>query len=214
MFRGSGGLWNNYPLDEVATIEAFRRNPNFVHKFMNNLKSGILSAQPNAAHFALTKLQTFYPYLTVNILTQNIDLLHEKAGNKNVYHIHGQIDKARCQQCGNIVSADDEVSTETVCPSCKTKGKMRPHIVFFHEPILHTSFVGNLLEKVDLFIAVGTSGSVYPAASFAKIARRAGAKTIMFNIEPTQNEVFDEQIVGDATETLPKFVDELIANQK
>lgn len=207
-FRGSNGLWNNYPLEKVATIEAFRRNPNYVHKFINELKPTILKALPNAAHHAITDLQMFCSKANIDVITQNIDTLHEKAGNSHVHHIHGRIDKVKCERCGNITDATNlEVNTQTICPRCKTKGLMKPHIVFFHEPILYTSIVNKLLEKVDLFIVVGTSGAVFPAAGFAKIAKLKGAHTILFDIEPSENPFFDEQIIGNAAETLPKFVE-------
>lgn len=213
VFRGSGGLWNNYRIEDVATIEAFRRNPNFVHKFINELKPSILGALPNAAHNAITDLQKLCPAANINVITQNIDTLHEKAGTEHIHHIHGRIDKAKCERCESIIdTAKLLITPQTICPSCKTKGKMKPHIVFFHEPILYTKIVEDLLKTVDLFIAVGTSGEVFPAANFAKIAKQHGAKTIMFNIEPTQNDVFDEQVIGDAAETLPKFVKQFIAN--
>lgn len=211
-FRGSNGLWNNYPLEDVATIEAFRRNPNYVHKFINELKPTILETLPNAAHYAITDMQKLCLNANIDVITQNIDTLHEKAGNNHVHHIHGRIDNARCERCGCILDVSKlEVNTKTICPSCKTIGRLKPHIVFFHEPILYTSIVDKLLEKVDLFIAVGTSGNVFPAAGFTTIAKQKGAKTILFDIEPSANPFFDEQIIGDASETLPKFVEERFA---
>ena len=117
-FRDSDGLWNNHRIEEVATIEAYRRNPEAVHDFYNNLKTDLQKAEPNPAHLAITRLQNEYKNGTVSVVTQNVDLLHEKAGNRNVYHIHGQIDQAVCMNCGRVITTWGEVTTETVCPGC------------------------------------------------------------------------------------------------
>lgn len=212
-FRASNGLWNNHKVEDVATIEAFERNPAYVHDFYNELKPELAAAKPNPAHLAITRLQNEYPAQT-SIITQNVDTLHEKAGSRNIYHIHGQINQARCLNCGHILETFGDVDTETVCPHCQISGMMKPNIVFFGENLLYMDKVDRLLADCDLFLSVGTSGVVFPAASFVQIAKLNGAATFEFNLEPTSNNFyFDRHIFGPAGTTLPAFVDELIKNQ-
>jgi len=169
-------------------------------------------AEPNPAHLAITRLQNEYKNGTVSVVTQNVDLLHEKAGNRNVYHIHGQIDQAVCMNCGRVITTWGEVTTETVCPGCGVPAMMKPNIVFFGENLLRMNEVDALLDKCRLLIAVGTSGAVYPANTFARIAKYHGADTVELNLHTTVNNYdFDRHIVGRAGETLPVFVDELLA---
>lgn len=212
-FRGKNSIWNKYPPDEVATAEAFERNPERVHAFINGLKAAFQKAKPNEAHKAISLLQQSSK-ADISVLTQNIDTLHEQANSKNVYHIHGQINQIKCLSCGCITEEWGSVNSQTICPSCNSLGKMRPNIVLFHEPILWTEKVEKLLETVDLFVAVGTSGIVFPAAGFAKIAKTNGAETVLLNAETIENSDFDEIIIGNAAETLPKFVSELLHSGK
>ncbi len=213
-FRGSDGLWNNCRIEDVATVEAFQRNPEYVHAFYNDLKKELVKAKPNPAHLAITRLQENYP-AAVSVVTQNVDTLHEKAGNKNVYHIHGQINQAVCLNCGHILETFGDVDTQTVCPLCGVQGMMKPNIVFFGENLLCMNRVEHLLDNCGLFISVGTSGVVFPAASFVQIAKYNGAETYEFNMEKTSNNFyFDRHIYGPAGTTLPAFVDELIKNRE
>lgn len=212
-FRASNGLWNNHPVEDVATIEAFERNPAYVHEFYNELKKELVKAKPNPAHLAITKLQNEYP-AQISVVTQNVDTLHEKAGNKNIYHIHGQINQAVCLNCGHILETFGDVDTETVCPHCHIAGMMKPNIVFFGENLLCMDTVDRLLANCDLFLSIGTSGVVFPAASFVQIAKYNNARTLEFNLEPTSNNYyFDKHIYGKAGTTLSAFVDELLKNQ-
>lgn len=209
-FRSANGLWNNHRVEDVATIEAFQRNPEYVHDFYNEMKPELLRAKPNPAHLCLTKLQQAFPN-RVSIVTQNVDTLHEKAGNTNVYHIHGQINQAVCLNCGHILESWGDITTETVCPHCEAVGFMKPNIVFFGENLLYMDKVDSLLQNCDLFISVGTSGVVFPAAAFVQIAKQNGAETWEFNLENTSNNYyFDHHIFGPAGTTLPRFVDGLI----
>lgn len=128
-FRSSNGLWNNHRVEDVASVEGFRRNPALVHDFYNDLKLEIQKAKPNPAHLAITRLQNEYP-AEISVVTQNVDTLHEKAGNKNIYHIHGQINQAICLNCGHILETFGDVDTETVCAQCGVAGMMKPNIVF------------------------------------------------------------------------------------
>ncbi len=209
-FRSANGLWNNHKVEDVATIEAFERNPAYVHEFYNELKKELVKAKPNAAHLAITRLQNEYP-AQISVITQNVDTLHEKAGNKNVYHIHGQINQAVCLNCGHILETFGDVDTETTCPHCGIAGMMKPNIVFFGENLLYMDKVDEMLKTCDLFLSVGTSGVVYPAAGFVQIAKMCGADTCEFNLETTSNNyLFDRHIIGKAGTTLPKFIDELL----
>ncbi len=210
-FRSANGLWNNHKVEDVASIEGFERNPALVHDFYNDLKKEVQSVEPNAAHLAITKLQQNYD-AEVNVITQNVDTLHEKAGNQNVYHIHGQINQAVCLNCGHVLETWGDVDTETVCPHCQVMGMMKPNIVFFGENLLCMDTVERLLRQSDLFISIGTSGVVYPAASFVQTAKYYGADTVEFTLEPTANNfLFDKHIYGKAGEMLPQFVEELLA---
>lgn len=209
-FRAANGLWNNHKVEDVATIEAFERNPAYVHDFYNELKKELVKAKPNAAHLALTKLQNEYP-AEVSIITQNVDTLHEKAHSRNIYHIHGQINQAVCLNCGHILETFGDVDTETRCPNCNIVGMMKPNIVFFGENLLYMDKVEDLLRQADLFLSVGTSGVVFPAASFVQTVKYYGAETVEFNLEPTSNNFyFDRHIFGPAGTTLPDYVDKLL----
>ena len=176
----------------------------------NNMKPELWNAKPNAGHLAITRLQQEYPG-EVHIITQNIDTLHEKAKSKNVIHIHGQINQAVCMNCGHVLETWGDVTSETVCEDCHIMGMMKPNIVFFGENLLYMDKVERLLSTSDLFVSVGTSGVVYPAAGFVQTAKYYGADTLEFNLEPTSNNFyFDRHIMGKAGDTLPQFVSELL----
>ena len=209
-FRASNGLWNNHKVDDVATIEGFARDPKYVHDFYNELKKELKKAKPNPAHLAITKLQNEYP-AKISIITQNVDTLHEKAKNKNIYHIHGQINQSICLNCGHILETFGNVGVNTICPKCQQIGRMKPNIVFFGENLLYMDKVEGLLHQCDLFLSIGTSGVVFPAASFVQTAKYYGAETYEFNLESTSNNFFfDKHIIGPAGTTLPAFVEEMI----
>lgn len=212
-FRSSNGLWNNHRVEDVATIEGFERNPALVHDFYNSLKTEIQKARPNNAHLAITRLQENYPG-TVSVITQNVDTLHEKAGNRNVFHIHGQINQALCLNCEHILETFGDVDTETTCPHCQIMGMMKPNIVFFGENLLYMDQVEELLRRCGLFISIGTSGVVYPAAGFVQTVKYYGAETCEFTLETTANNyLFDRHIYGKAGETFPPFVEELLSDR-
>ncbi len=213
-FRDAGGLWNNFKVEEVATVEAFKQNPEYVHRFYNDMKPKLLVAEPNPAHVALAKLEREYSG-EVSLITQNIDTLHEKAGSKRVYHIHGQINQAVCLNCGQVMETWDRVDMQTVCPHCNIAGMIKPNIVFFGEAPLYMEVVEHLLETCDLFVSVGTSGVVYPAAGFVQTAKRYGAEAYEFNLEAgSNNYFFDKHIYGKCGETLPRFMAELLESAK
>ena len=208
-FRGAGGLWNGRRVEEVATIEGFKKDPDTVWRFYNSLKKETVAALPNDAHKALSRLQKAYP-AKVSIFTQNVDLLHEKAGTQNVYHIHGRIDRALCMNCMRSSPSESEITFDAPCPFCG-KPALKPDIVFFGEVPYYLDLVQQKLSSCGVFIAVGTSGVVYPAASFVFTAKENGAKTFEFNTEPSGNPAFDTAVAGKAGETLPPFVDKILS---
>ncbi len=213
-FRSENGLWNHHRVEDVATIEAYYRNQDYVHQFYNEMRPELYKAEPNPAHLAITTLQNKYPS-NINVITQNVDTLHEKAGNKNVYHIHGQINQIVCLNCGHVFETWGDICSEDKCEKCGIVGMLKPNIVFFGENLLYMNKVDRLLQECDLFISVGTSGVVYPAAGFVQIAKMFGAETYEFNMEKTSNNsMFDHHIYGPAGTTLPKFVEELIEQAK
>lgn len=215
-FRGSGGLWCGHRVEEVATPEAFEQNPQLVHTFYNMRRSGLLNPeiQPNPAHKALAELEEKWSG-NVLIVTQNIDDLHERGGAQNPLHMHGRILQAFCIHCshgtGVKIECRTDLSTENVCPSCGQKGSLRPDIVWFGEMPYHMDEISAALASCDLFIAIGTSGHVYPAAGFVREAMSAGAITIEMNMEPSLNaSAFNYSIVGPAGTTVPQLVEELL----
>ncbi len=212
-FRSENGLWNNHRVEDVATIEAYLRNPDYVHQFYNDMRPELLKAEPNPAHLAITELQNNHP-AEVNVVTQNVDTLHEKAGNTNIYHIHGQINQIVCMNCRHVFETWGDVSSEDKCEKCGITGMLKPNIVFFGENLLYMNKVDELLKSCDLFISIGTSGVVYPAAGFVQIAKMFGADTMELNMEQTSNNrLFDRHIYGPAGTTLPALVKELLDNK-
>ena len=217
-FRGASGLWCGHRVEDVATPEAFEQNPEFVHNFYNMRRNRLLDAtiQPNPAHVALAKLERQWPG-KVLIVTQNVDDLHERGGTRNLLHMHGELLQAFCVHCSNGTSAQIEcrsdISIESDCPSCGQKGGLRPDIVWFGEMPYHMDAISAALSECDLFVAIGTSGHVYPAAGFVNEALAAGAVTIEMNLEPSPNaHVFHHSITGPAGKTVPDFVEMLISN--
>lgn len=214
-FRSEDGLWLNHRVEDVCTVEAFERNPALVHSFYNELRPIMMKATPNAAHQAITMLQQELPDVTINVVTQNVDLLHEKAGTKNIYHIHGRIDECVCMNCGHVLSTFGDVESDETCPECHVQGMLKPNIVFFGEMPKYMDEVDKMLTECDMFIAIGTSGIVYPAAGFVRQAKFYGAKTYLFNLDPCNNSSqFDQEILGKASQTFPKFAEELINEYK
>ncbi len=212
-FRSANGLWNNHKVEDVASVEGFARNPALVHDFYNNLKLEIQKAEPNAAHKAITRLQQESGAI-INVFTQNVDTLHEKAGNQNVYHIHGQVNQAVCMNCGQVLETWGDVDTETCCPHCEVMGMMKPNIVFFGENLLCMEKVEEYLRCCDLFISIGTSGVVFPAAGFVQTAKYYGADTVEFTLETTANNyLFDRHILGEAGKTFPAYVADLLKTE-
>ena len=211
-FRDKDGIWARYDYREVATPEGYHRNPVLVLNFYNERRRQNADVTPNAAHDALARLEAEYPG-RVLVVTQNIDPLHELAGSKNLVHMHGEVLKALCGACGRRHAiGHNDLTLETVCPVCAEAGTMRPDVVWFGEMPYHMERIYDALGTCDLFISIGTSGTVYPAAGFVLEARRAGAHTVELNLEPSEGiSGFHEVIHGRATEIVPAYVDRLLS---
>jgi len=207
-FRGAGGLWENFRIEDVATPEGFARDPARVHDFYNLRRSWHKQARPNAAHLALARLEREHG--NVLTVTQNIDALHEAAGIKTLIHMHGELGRALCAACGVSAPWTEGLSTETLCASCG-QASMRPDVVWFGEMPRQMKRIYDALGACDLFISIGTSGTVYPAAGFVMEARTAGAHAVELNLEPSDGaDLFLERIEGPATEIVPAYVDRLL----
>jgi NAD-dependent deacetylase len=212
-FRGTGGLWEGWRLEDVATPEAFARDPATVQRFYDQRRRQLLGSdiRPNAAHLALAELERHWPG-EVLIVTQNIDDLHERAGTRNLVHMHGELLKARCTACETAFDWREDLGIAHRCPACAGLDRLRPHVVWFGEMPLELDRIYAALEACDLFIAIGTSGQVYPAAGFVEAVRAPGrAHTIELNLDPSAaGSLFAERRQGPATELVPRFVEELI----
>ncbi len=215
-FRDADGIWARVRIEDVATPEAFRRDPARVHAFYNARRRRLIEGgiAPNAAHRALARLEAEWPG-TMLLVTQNIDDLHERAGSRNLIHMHGEMLKSRCESCGEVFRWERDIDLETPCPACARPGAVRPHVVWFGEMPLEMDRIYRALAACGLFVSIGTSGNVYPAAGFVAEAKQvAGARTVELNLEPSEGaRLFDEARYGPATEVVPAFVEELLAGR-
>jgi NAD-dependent deacetylase len=206
-FRDKDGLWSKVDYRDVATPEGFARDPALVHDFYNQRRAGLSGIRPNPAHEALARLEREFSGAFM-LVTQNIDNLHEQAGSQNVVHMHGELARALCANCGNRHEWEGDLSVDLPCPACNSKGYMRPDVVWFGEMPYHMEGIFAALENCDLFVAIGTSGTVYPAAGFNEEARNAGAHTIELNLEATEgSHRFSEVRHGRASEIVPAWVE-------
>lgn len=211
-FRDPDGIWAKFDYREVATPEGFASNPAKVHEFYNMRRRAHATVKPNAAHAALAKLEADHPGVT--IVTQNVDALQEQAGSKSLIHMHGEVLKALCAACGARHSWRDDLSTACICPSCEAAGHMRPDVVLFGEMPYQMQRISKLLASCDLFISIGTSGNVYPAAGFVREARANGAHTVELNLEPSEGaNLFHQSRYGRATVIVPDFVEKLLSER-
>jgi NAD-dependent deacetylase len=209
-FRDENGLWTQYDLDDVATPEGFARNPAMVHAFYNARRLNCTNAQPNDAHVALAQLEAAHPGKTL-IVTQNVDDLHERAGASEVWHMHGRLDSALCDACGARWQAPAAMAPSDPCPTCQ-KAATRPDVVWFGEMPYLMDQIFDRLQAADLFVSIGTSGNVYPAAGFVAEAANAGACTLELNLEPsTGSRSFDEVRLGPASRIVPDWVADFLA---
>ncbi|MBX2848749.1 MAG: NAD-dependent protein deacylase [Acidiferrobacterales bacterium] len=215
-FRAQDGLWEDHHIEDVATPEAFDRDPELVQRFYNMRREPLLEKQvaPNNAHFALAKLEKEFSG-SVTLITQNIDNLHEQAGSKNAIHMHGEILKMRCRITEKIFSCEQMLTVKDRCACCQQTGNLRPHIVWFGEMPLFMEQIYAALEQCDLFVAIGTSGNVYPAAGFVQIASQVGANSIEMNLEQSNiASQFDEAVYAKATEAVPTWVNGILDKNK
>ncbi len=205
-FRDADGLWEGHRFEDVATPEAFARDPALVQKFYNMRRSRLLdgTVQPNAAHLALARLEREHSG-NVLLVTQNVDDLHERAGSRKVLHMHGELLKCRCVICGHNGGIRVDLTPESVCPECDGTGTLRPDIVWFGEYPFHIEEITAALLTADLFVSIGTSGFVYPAAGFVAMAARNKVHTLELNMEPTARE-FRERKIGPASVVVPEWV--------
>ncbi|MGB5856676.1 MAG: Sir2 family NAD+-dependent deacetylase [Oceanisphaera sp.] len=209
-FRASDGLWEEHRIEDVATPEGYQRDPEFVHRFYNARRELLHTVEPNAAHLALAKLEAQWPGL-VTIVTQNIDDLHERAGSQNVLHMHGELLKARCPHSKQTMDWPGPIHPADVCQCCQFPEPLRPHVVWFGEMPLLLDRIYHALSEASLFISIGTSGNVYPAAGLVHEAAMHNAHTIEINLEPSQGKShFAEHRYGPATEKVVEYVEELL----
>jgi NAD-dependent deacetylase len=209
-FRDLGGVWKQVRLEEVATPEAFTADPVRVRAFYDARRAQARAAEPNAAHRALARLQRARP--ATLIVTQNVDGLHARAGSTPLLSIHGTLDGARCAACGHRWRwGDGPMTAADACPACRRPGQVRPDVVWFGEMPYALDEAYAALAACDLFVSIGTSGAVYPAAGFVAEARAAGARTLELNLEPSAgSHLFDETRLGPATQMVPTWVAEVL----
>lgn len=214
-FRCKDGIWSKVNLEDVATPEAFERDPVMVQGFYNARRAQLTQEkpQPNAAHLALAELERDWPG-RVLIVTQNIDNLHELGGSKNILHMHGELLKVRCNHCEALLVWEQNVAVETPCPNCHQPQGLRPHVVWFGEMPLYMEEIYEAIEGADLFMSIGTSGNVYPAAGFVQMARQVGGcHTVELNLDPSSGAtLFEETIYGPASEVVPAYVEKLLTS--
>lgn len=224
-FRASDGLWENYRIEDVATPEAFERDPALVHDFYNMRRRALLSPdiKPNNAHTALARLEEDWPKKnggSVLLITQNIDNLHERAGSKNLVHMHGELLRMFCNHCTEPMRGEwadkydiqSDLDTAAICPACQKSAGMRPDIVWFGEIPYHSHTCKRALQDCELFLSIGTSGNVYPAAGFVREAAYADAITAEINLEPSLNaHAFDHGFYNLASLAVPMLVDTLLS---
>lgn len=209
-FRDKSGLWSRVNWQDYATPDAFARDPGRVRDFYNKRRRAMAGVQPNAAHHALARLEAGFrgDFLLV---TQNIDDLHEAAGSRRLVHMHGELGSALCEACGMRSRWPGDMTVDSRCPQCESAGRLRPDVVWFGEMPYQMDRIYRALGEADLFVAIGTSGHVYPAADFVEEARLNGAHTLELNLEPSETAAsFAEAIHGRATEIVPAFVDRLL----
>ncbi|EME70041.1 NAD-dependent deacetylase [Paramagnetospirillum caucaseum] len=213
-FRDKDGIWSRVRLEDVATPDAFRRDPAKVQAFYNTRRRNLVEGgiRPNPAHAALARLEREWPG-EVLIVTQNIDDLHERAGSENLIHMHGELLKIRCQKCARPFAWTADVEVGDKCPDCHRLGTLRPHVVWFGEMPLDMERIFEALEACALFVSIGTSGHVYPAAGFVQTVRAQGrAHTAELNLEPSEGaSLFRETRLGPASRLVPAFVEELLS---
>ncbi len=210
-FRASDGLWASHRIEDVCTPEALARNPALVHAFYDARRAALAGVKPNPAHEALARLDAAWPGELL-IVTQNVDDLHERAGARRLLHMHGELNSALCAHCGEQAPWQGDMPPASLCATCGAPA-LRPDIVFFGEIPYQMDVIEAALSRADLFASIGTSGAVYPAAGFVRMARAHGIETIELNLEPSEGSAwFDECRHGPASQLVPEWVEELLAD--
>lgn len=209
-FRGPDGLWEGHRVEEVATPKAYAGDRALVHAFYDARRAKLGEVEPNAAHWALARLDREWPG-DLLLVTQNVDDLHERAGSKRLLHMHGELKKGWCLACNERFAWDGPMGTAAECPACRATGLVRPDIVWFGEMPYEMDRIDSALQQCDLFVSIGTSGAVYPAAGFVQTARYCGARTLELNLEPSAGSfLFDESRIGAAGELVPDWVERML----
>lgn len=210
-FRSAGGLWEQHRVEDVATPEGFARNPNLVLQFYDIRRAALANVAPNPAHRALARLQAGFTG-SVLLVTQNVDDLHERGGSPQVLHMHGELNSALCMACGTRSPWRGSMIERPPCPVCAAP-MLRPDVVWFGEMPYQMGRIYTALERCDLFVSIGTSGAVYPAAGFVEEARRAGAHTLELNLDPSEgSRLFHESRLGAASALVPQWVEEVLGS--
>jgi NAD-dependent deacetylase len=210
-FRGPDGLWEGHRVEDVCTPEAFARDPALVHAFYDARRDKLGTVAPNAAHEALARLDSEWPGELL-LVTQNVDDLHERAGSKRLVHMHGELTKGWCLRCNERFAWSGPMGEAANCPGCGTSGMVRPDIVWFGEMPYEMERIDEVIRRCDLFVSIGTSGAVYPAAGFVQTARYCRARTLEMNLDPSLgSHMFDESRIGRAGELVPGWVTEVLA---
>ena len=209
-FRAADGLWEGHRIEDVATPEAFRRDPGLVQGFYDARRAHLARVEPNAAHAALARLDEAWPGGLL-LVTQNVDDLHERAGSRRLIHMHGELKSALCAGCGRTRRWDGDLAGAEPCAACG--GVLRPDIVWFGEMPYRMDEIDRALAEAGLFVSIGTSGAVYPAAGYVQQARWNGAATLELNLEPSAGTaLFDAARHGPAGLLVPAWVDEMLAS--
>src|SRR5215218_134023 len=208
-FRDAGGLWEGHRVEDVATPEAFEREPDSVQRFYDARRRAVAAAVPNPAHLALARLERELGDRLL-LVTQNIDDLHERAGSRRVVHMHGELSSALCAACGTRGAAAGDLGEWPPCPACGER-MLRPDVVWFGEMPYELDVIEQALVACDAFVAIGTSGAVYPAAGFVLIAAEYGARTLELNLAESEiTPLFDETRLGPASVLVTEWVGELV----
>lgn len=209
-FRDLGGLWSRVRLEEVATPEAFAADPDHVQGFYNARRAQLRNVAPNPAHEALARLDAAWTRGDFLLVTQNVDDLHERAGSRRLHHMHGELRRARCLECRADSPWQDDITLASACPACGAMDRLRPHVVWFGEVPLGMERIEAALEACDMFVSIGTSGRVWPAAGFAA-AVRGRARTLEINLEASDGaSIFHETRHGPAGRLVPEWVEEML----
>ena len=212
-FRGPDGLWEGHRVEDVATPAAFNRDPALVHAFYDARRAKLGTVDPNSAHLALARLDSEWRGELL-LVTQNVDDLHERAGSKRLLHMHGRLKNGWCLGCDARFEWEGPMGEGAACPICSARGRVRPDIVWFGEIPYEMETIDAALQRCDLFVSIGTSGAVYPAAGFVQTARYCGARTLEMNLEPSLGSfLFHESRVGPAGELVPQWVNEVLSSR-